>query len=77
MINLVSNSVKFTIQWESSFSVKNIEKKPGEIELVMEFIDTGIGIEEGKINFIFEDFTQAEMSTTTEIWRDRIRIINS
>jgi CheY-like chemotaxis protein/HPt (histidine-containing phosphotransfer) domain-containing protein len=30
----------------------------------MEFIDTGIGIEESKIHFIFEDFTQGEMSTT-------------
>ena len=30
----------------------------------MEVIDTGIGIEESKINFIFEDFTQEEMSTT-------------
>jgi CheY-like chemotaxis protein/HPt (histidine-containing phosphotransfer) domain-containing protein len=31
---------------------------------VIECIDTGIGIDENKINFIFEDFTQEEMSTT-------------
>ena len=30
----------------------------------MEFTDTGIGIDESKLNVIFEDFTQAEMSTT-------------
>ncbi len=30
----------------------------------MEFSDTGIGIDESKLNAIFEDFTQAEMSTT-------------
>jgi len=64
MINLVSNSVKFTKNGEVHFSVNCIKKESSEIELVMEFIDTGIGIDESKINFIFEDFTQEEMSTT-------------
>ncbi len=64
MINLVSNSVKFTKNGKVHFSITSIKKKSDEIELVMEFIDTGIGIDESKINFIFEDFTQEEMSTT-------------
>jgi signal transduction histidine kinase/DNA-binding response OmpR family regulator len=64
MINLVSNAVKFTANGRVHFSVKCPKKKSGEIELVIEVIDTGIGIEESKINSIFEDFTQAEMSTT-------------
>ncbi len=64
MINLVSNSVKFTKNGKVHFTVKGIKKQSGEIELVMEVIDTGIGIDESKINFIFEDFTQEEMSTT-------------
>ena len=64
MINLVSNSVKFTKNGKVHFSVTSIKKQSDEIELVMEFIDTGIGIDESKINFIFEDFTQEEMSTT-------------
>jgi CheY-like chemotaxis protein len=34
------------------------------IDLVIEVADTGIGIEEDKIDFIFEDFAQEEMSTT-------------
>ena len=66
MINLVSNSVKFTLKGKVHFTVKSIIKEAGEIELIMEFIDTGIGIEESKLDFIFEDFTQAEMSTTRE-----------
>ncbi len=64
MINLVSNSIKFTKNGSVHFTVSDIIKQADEIELVMEFKDTGIGIDESKINIIFEDFTQAEMSTT-------------
>ena len=64
IINLISNSVKFTKNGKVHFSVNCIKKQSKEFELVMEFIDTGIGIDESKINFIFEDFTQEEMSTT-------------
>jgi len=64
MINLVSNAVKFTQNGTVHFTVTCIGKEAGEIELVMEFIDTGIGIDENKLDFIFEDFTQEEMSTT-------------
>jgi len=64
LINLVSNSVKFTKKGSVSFSLNCYNKDSAEIELVIEVKDTGIGIEESKIDFIFEDFTQEEMSTT-------------
>ncbi len=64
LINLVSNSVKFTRNGEVQFSLDCIKKDSDEIELVIKVSDTGIGIEESKINFIFEDFTQEEMITT-------------
>jgi signal transduction histidine kinase/CheY-like chemotaxis protein/CHASE3 domain sensor protein/HPt (histidine-containing phosphotransfer) domain-containing protein len=64
MINLVSNAVKFTEQGKVHFSVKSRDKQNGEIDLIVGVTDTGIGIEESKLNLIFEDFTQAEMSTT-------------
>ncbi len=64
MINLVSNSVKFTKEGTVHFSVRSIKKQSADIDLVMEFIDTGIGIDTSKIDIIFEDFTQEEMSTT-------------
>ena len=64
IINLVSNSVKFTRNGEVHFSVNCIKKESSEIELVLEVTDTGIGIDESKIDFIFEDFTQEEMSTS-------------
>ena len=64
IMNLVSNSVKFTKNGTVDLSVNCISKESAEIELMIEVIDTGIGIEESKIDFIFEDFTQEEMSTT-------------
>lgn len=64
MINLVGNSVKFTKDGSVSFSVRSTERQSEEIDLIMEFSDSGIGIDESKINLVFEDFTQAEMSTT-------------
>jgi signal transduction histidine kinase/DNA-binding response OmpR family regulator len=64
MINLVSNSVKFTQNGKVHFNVKSIKTNSAEIELILEFTDTGIGIEESKISYIFEDFTQEEMSTS-------------
>jgi len=64
MINLVSNSVKFTKNGNVNFSVSSERKNAEEIDLIMEFRDTGIGIDESKLNIIIEDFTQAEMSTT-------------
>ena len=63
MINLISNAIKFTKDGEVQFNIWSTEKQSGDIELFMECIDTGIGIDESKINFIFEDFTQGEVST--------------
>ncbi len=64
IINLVSNSIKFTKNGKVHFTVKGIKKRSEELELIMEFTDTGIGIDESKLKFVFEDFTQEEMSTT-------------
>ncbi|TFG43319.1 MAG: response regulator, partial [Bacteroidia bacterium] len=64
MINLVGNSVKFTKNGNVHFGVSSTIKSHGEIDLIATFTDTGIGIDESKLKVIFEDFTQAEMSTT-------------
>jgi len=64
IINLVSNAVKFTKNGTVSFSVSCLKKHWDEIDLILECKDTGIGIDESKLKIIFEDFTQAEMSTT-------------
>lgn len=64
IINLVSNAVKFTKNGTVNFTVSSNKKHWDEIDLIMECKDTGIGIDESKLEIIFEDFTQAEMSTT-------------
>ncbi len=64
LINLVGNSIKFTENGSVSFSAEGITNNSNDVDLVLEVADTGIGIDADKLKFIFEDFTQAEMSTT-------------
>ena len=64
IINLVSNSVKFTKDGKVNLRVSSIKKQLNEIELILEVVDTGIGIDENKLKIIFDDFTQAETSTS-------------
>ena len=63
MINLISNAIKFTKEGEVHFNIWSTKKQSAQIELIMEITDTGIGIDESKINLVFEDFTQGEVST--------------
>ena len=64
MINLVSNSVKFTRNGKVNIIVKATRIQAKSVILVIEVIDTGIGIDKEKLTAIFEDFTQEEMNTT-------------
>ncbi|MBN1821795.1 MAG: response regulator, partial [Prolixibacteraceae bacterium] len=61
LINLVKNSIKFTIKGKISLSYKITD---GDIEFCVN--DTGIGIPEDKINIIFEQFRQVDDSLTRE-----------
>jgi PAS domain S-box-containing protein len=63
LINLLGNAVKFTDAGEIVLSVQNCESgPPGCIEFAVS--DTGIGIASDKLAVIFDDFTQADSSTT-------------
>jgi signal transduction histidine kinase/FixJ family two-component response regulator/HPt (histidine-containing phosphotransfer) domain-containing protein len=64
LMNLVSNAVKFTKNGKVHFNIYSAKKQSDMFELILEVNDNGIGIDENKIDFIFEDFTQEEMSTT-------------
>lgn len=61
LINIIANAAKFTEDGEIIFSIK----KHQQHELVIFTIeDTGIGISPHQINSLFEEFTQANLSTT-------------
>ncbi|WP_421773511.1 ATP-binding protein [Gracilimonas sp.] len=61
--NLVSNALKFTEEGEVRLSVNAVQDDDESIRLQFAISDTGIGIEEGRVNTIFESFTQASQNT--------------
>jgi CheY-like chemotaxis protein/anti-sigma regulatory factor (Ser/Thr protein kinase) len=63
LINFLGNAVKFTESGEVMLTIENHQSgKSGEIEFSIS--DTGIGIPPEKLETIFDDFTQADASTT-------------
>jgi two-component system, sensor histidine kinase and response regulator len=65
LINLLNNAVKFTSTGEIVLSVA--PKTPGKAgEFSFSVSDTGIGIAPEQIETIFEDFRQADSSTTRQ-----------
>jgi PAS domain S-box-containing protein len=63
LFNLVSNSAKFTTDGEITISAKPLYQA-GEQMVQISVADTGIGIPANKIETIFEEFSQADESTT-------------
>lgn len=62
--NLLSNAIKFTDTGTITLKANTQVRPDGKIEFKCSVIDTGIGIEEEKLNYIFEKFTQATSSTS-------------
>ena len=64
ILNLVSNSVKFTNKGKITVSIRllNEDDKSATIEFAVK--DTGIGISESKIEKIFDNFQQASSGTS-------------
>ncbi len=65
IINLVSNAVKFTEKGHVLINVSG-ESVDGILNFRIEVEDTGIGIEDSKLDRIFDVFQQADTSTTRE-----------
>lgn len=62
--NLVSNAIKFTKNGLVQIIVQQLEKTNEISKFVVQVIDNGIGIEREKFDQIFQQFEQAEKSTT-------------
>lgn len=64
LINLVGNAVKFTENGYVLINVHGTPENENSIRLYFEVKDSGIGIPENKLQYIFDKFSQAEESTT-------------
>lgn len=67
MMNLIGNAVKFTDHGEIRVLIKHIENKNcpcDETKFEFSVSDSGIGIEENKLDLIFDNFQQADGSMT-------------
>ena len=64
LTNLLSNSIKFTQKGGITLNLSCIEKNDKKAIINFKVTDTGIGIDEDKLDIIFDRFTQAETDTT-------------
>jgi signal transduction histidine kinase len=62
--NLVNNAVKFTAAGEVRVRARVEHREPGEVLLVIEVQDTGIGISPEAQRSVFQPFVQADSSTS-------------
>jgi signal transduction histidine kinase/CheY-like chemotaxis protein/nitrate/nitrite-specific signal transduction histidine kinase len=63
LLNLASNAVKFTAQGEVTLAAARVAGDHGDA-IVLRVSDTGIGMTPEQIARLFQDFTQADASTT-------------
>jgi len=62
--NLISNALKFTDEGEIRINLDAEAETSGHKTLVATFSDTGIGIPEDQVDFVFDRFTQLDASNT-------------
>jgi len=64
LVNLVNNAIKFTHQGQIYIHITQEGWQDRQLQLAITVADTGIGIEPGQLDRIFERFQQAEDSVT-------------
>jgi signal transduction histidine kinase/CheY-like chemotaxis protein len=66
LLNLISNAIKFTSRGHVTVAVHT--KREGESSALLMILveDSGIGIAADKLDYVFEDFTQEDGTTTRE-----------
>lgn len=64
IMNLAGNAIKFTEKGSVTVQVRVVTTTPGAVDLHFNVADTGIGISEEQRGRIFDEFGQADASTT-------------
>jgi PAS domain S-box-containing protein len=64
LLNLVGNAIKFTAKGEVKITVDLLSKTNTHAIVKFSVSDTGIGISNDKLSYVFQGFTQASNSTT-------------
>ncbi len=64
LLNLMSNAIKFTEHGEVKLSIETKHQDKNNVNILFCVSDTGIGIEQDKIESIFSSFAQADVGTT-------------
>jgi len=64
LINLVNNAIKFTEKGSVNLSIRKVGGTESAPRIRFDITDTGIGIPEEAIDRIFDNFTQADVSTS-------------
>ncbi|MEO1434333.1 MAG: ATP-binding protein [Bacteroidota bacterium] len=66
LLNLLGNGIKFTEKGSVHLGVHYLGQRIGKEHLQFSVKDTGIGIPQGKLKEIFDDFSQADSNTAAE-----------
>ena len=64
LFNLLSNAAKFTQQGTIALTAQRQAQPAGSDEIVFQVTDTGIGMSPEQMGKLFQEFTQADASTT-------------
>jgi len=64
LYNLLSNAIKFTDEGEIVVRAHPLDFSTDTVRVALSVTDTGIGIPAGRLEVIFQSFTQADASTT-------------
>ncbi|MCJ8329766.1 MAG: response regulator [Lentisphaeria bacterium] len=64
VINLAGNALKFTSDGGVKINVRSQHVKDDDYNVYVDVIDTGIGMSNTMVNKLFEEYTQADSSTT-------------
>ena len=64
LLNLLSNAIKFTESGYVEVRVRAMKSNDSDTVVAISVEDTGIGIEENHLDIIFDQFSQADASTT-------------